>query len=481
MEFSLSTPHYPNTTSPFSAVAVTVAVVLNLNQKHHSTTTTCLFVSPRSTPLPPPNPLLTNFADPKLPKPLLRRPNPPPNSALAPSRTSLIPPKPLPHQLTPPLTPIHTLSLTRFGSLASSLLQLRHPKQKLLEQPKNPSRTMSPRRIRSYPKLSSGKMGHSNTELNAGFGFVIYGGTTAAKSAMKAVEFDGVEFHGRVLTVKLDDGRRLKDKTDERARWLEGYDGVGYRSQWHKERESSRNPRIGKQLFGGEYGLMVKHYARQGDMHRARETFASKGNRTIITCVHKGWRNEKSPRDFDMMRMSGCIPTVHTFNALVLGLVEKRQMQRAVEILDAMTLAGIIPDEHTYTTIMHGYASLGDNGKAFECFTKLRREGLELDVFTYEALLKACCKAGRMQSALAVTTEMGAKNIPRNTFIYNILIDGWARIGDVWEAADLMHQMKKEGVRPDIHTYTSFINASCKAGDIHRTIFYKWILQLVMH
>ncbi|RXI05018.1 hypothetical protein DVH24_006275 [Malus domestica] len=67
---------------------------------------------------------------------------------------------------------------------------------------------------------------------------------------MKAVEFDGVEFHGRVLTVKLDDGRRLKDKTDERARWLEGYDGVGYRSQWHKERESSRNPRIGKQLFG---------------------------------------------------------------------------------------------------------------------------------------------------------------------------------------------------------------------------------------
>ncbi|KAM1263127.1 hypothetical protein ACFX13_028840 [Malus domestica] len=282
---------------------------------------------------------------------------------------------------------------------------------------------MSPRRIRSYPKLSSGKMGHSNTELNAGFGFVIYGGTTAAKSAMKAVEFDGVEFHGRVLTVKLDDGRRLKDRTDERARWLEGYDGVEYRSQWHKERESSRNPRIGKQLFGGEYGLMVKYYARQGDMHRARETFASMRARGIEPSSH-GWRNEKSPRDFDMMRMSGCIPTVHTFNALVLGLVEKRQMQRAVEILDAMTLAGIIPDEHTYTTIMHGYASLGDNGKAFECFTKLRSEGLELDVFTYEALLKACCKAGRMQSALAVTTEMGAKNIPRNTFIYNILIDG---------------------------------------------------------
>ncbi|MCD9558544.1 hypothetical protein HAX54_015947 [Datura stramonium] len=48
--------------------------------------------------------------------------------------------------------------------------------------------------------------GHHETEMNKGFGFVIYGGSTAEKAAMKAVEFDGVEFHGRVLTVKLDDG-----------------------------------------------------------------------------------------------------------------------------------------------------------------------------------------------------------------------------------------------------------------------------------
>ncbi|PON38545.1 Splicing factor-like protein, partial [Trema orientale] len=81
---------------------------------------------------------------------------------------------------------------------------------------------------------------HENTERNAGFGFVLYAGTTAAKSAMKAVEFDGVEFHGRVLTVKLDDGRRLKGKMEERARWVHGYDGVEYRSKWHEEREGSR-------------------------------------------------------------------------------------------------------------------------------------------------------------------------------------------------------------------------------------------------
>lgn len=82
--------------------------------------------------------------------------------------------------------------------------------------------------------------GHDAMERNAGYGFVIYDGPTAAKSAMKAVEFDGVEFHGRVLTVKLDDGRRLKEKTDERARWMEGDDSVEFRSQWHEERDKAR-------------------------------------------------------------------------------------------------------------------------------------------------------------------------------------------------------------------------------------------------
>lgn len=83
--------------------------------------------------------------------------------------------------------------------------------------------------------------GHNTTHKNAGFGFILY---EAEKSAAKAVEFDGVEFHGRTLTVKLDDGKRLKSKAEERARWIA--DGVdeheqdAFRSNWHRERERGR-------------------------------------------------------------------------------------------------------------------------------------------------------------------------------------------------------------------------------------------------
>ena len=57
---------------------------------------------------------------------------------------------------------------------------------------------------------------------------------------MKAVEFDGVEFHGRVLSVKLDNGRRLREKARGRARWVEGDVAVDYRSTWHEQRERCR-------------------------------------------------------------------------------------------------------------------------------------------------------------------------------------------------------------------------------------------------
>lgn len=81
-------------------------------------------------------------------------------------------------------------------------------------------------------------------ERNVGFCFVIYGGPTAASAAAKAVEFDGVEFRGRVLTVRLDDGRRLKERAEERSKWAaaDGSPEVRkeYRSKWHEEREVSR-------------------------------------------------------------------------------------------------------------------------------------------------------------------------------------------------------------------------------------------------
>ncbi|MBA0875341.1 hypothetical protein Goshw_030025, partial [Gossypium schwendimanii] len=198
---------------------------------------------------------------------------------------------------------------------------------------------------------------HNEIHRNAGFGFVIYGGPppVAEKSAVKAVEFDGVEFHGRVLTVKLDDGTRLKGKAEERARWVEGYQGqdLSNKSKWHQEREGSR--RLFRKVLDSEpenwqkvviaferidkpsrreFGLMVNYYARRGDMHRARETF------------------------------------------------------------ERMRSRGIEPTSHVYTNLVHAYAVGRDMEEALSCVRKMKEEGIEITLVTYSILVRGFAKIG---------------------------------------------------------------------------------------
>ncbi|GFS46054.1 pentatricopeptide (PPR) repeat-containing protein [Actinidia rufa] len=198
--------------------------------------------------------------------------------------------------------------------------------------------------------------GHNETDRNMGFGFVIYGGRGAEKSAMKAVDFDGVEFHGRVLTVKLDDGRRMKERSAERAKWVEGEWGMEYKSKWHEERAGSRSefrrvlelqPGNWQSVVGAferikkpsrkEFGLMVNYYARRGDMHRARGTFES------------------------------------------------------------MRARGIEPTTHVYTNLIHAYAVGRDIEEALACVRKMKDEGIEMSLVTYSILIGGFAKVGNVE------------------------------------------------------------------------------------
>jgi hypothetical protein len=61
---------------------------------------------------------------------------------------------------------------------------------------------------------------YTDPEKNRGFCFVFFGGPDPNAAAMRAAEFDGVEFHGNPLRVKLDDGRRERERREERERWV---------------------------------------------------------------------------------------------------------------------------------------------------------------------------------------------------------------------------------------------------------------------
>ncbi|CAI8593534.1 unnamed protein product [Vicia faba] len=57
---------------------------------------------------------------------------------------------------------------------------------------------------------------------------------------IKNRDFDQRPWNSTVLTVKLDDGKKWKEKMLEREKWLHGNHDKDYRSMWHEERDGSR-------------------------------------------------------------------------------------------------------------------------------------------------------------------------------------------------------------------------------------------------
>nr|GMD52784.1 pentatricopeptide repeat-containing protein At5g04810, chloroplastic [Ipomoea batatas] len=182
--------------------------------------------------------------------------------------------------------------------------------------------------------------GHHETDRNMGFGFVIYGGSSPEKTAIKAVQLDGVEFHGRVLTVKLDDGRRImKDKNKGRTRWMEGSSSRNFRKvlesqpeNWHAVVRAFE--RINKPSRK-EFGMMVNYYGRRGDKHRAREMF-------------------------EKMRSRGIVPTSYEYTNLTYAYTVSRDMEEALTCVRKMKDEGIEISVVTYSIIVGGFAKVGN-------------------------------------------------------------------------------------------------------------------------
>lgn len=224
--------------------------------------------------------------------------------------------------------------------------------------------------------------GHEDPERNVGYCFVIYDGPTADEAAVRAVEFDGVEFHGRVLTVRLDDGSRMRARVEERAKLLAGVKR-DFRSKWHEERDAAcrrfrsvldTEPESWQDVVSAferiskpsrrEFGLMVNYYARRGDKHHARATFEN-------------------------MRARGIEPNSYVFTNLVHAYAVARDMRGALSCIEEMKSEGIELTLVTYSILIGGYANINDSESADKLFTEAKQKLAALNSVIYSNIIYA--------------------------------------------------------------------------------------------
>ncbi|KAG6491507.1 hypothetical protein ZIOFF_046439 [Zingiber officinale] len=245
-------------------------------------------------------------------------------------------------------------------------------------------------------------------------------------SAVRGVEFDGVEFHGRVLTVMLDDGSQQRARKEEKMNWVAGSDRREYKSKLHAETGNASNrfvkvldtkpedwqavvsafdkiPKLLTYMIQpslGDYLLMVKYYARRGDKHHARATFES------------------------------------------------------------MRARGIEPDERIFTSLVHAYAVARDMLGALSCVDEMKTEGVELtlsaDIYFKEAkqkfsslngviysnIIYAHCQSDNMSQAEVLVREMEEQGMDVSINIYHTMMDGYTNIRDEKKCLIVVDRLK---------------------------------------
>ncbi|KAJ7560039.1 hypothetical protein O6H91_04G111400 [Diphasiastrum complanatum] len=305
---------------------------------------------------------------------------------------------------------------------------------------------------------------NENLDRNKGYCFILFGGSDPAASALKATEFNGVEFYGKPLTVRLDDGRRLKGLKEERNRWIDGSDDRTIRSEWHEEREKNsleflrvleNFPQDWQRVIQAfhriekprqrDFALLVGYFAKRGDKHNARSAFES-------------------------MRSVGIQPNIHIYTNLVHAYAMAKDMRGAVACIEDMQAECISPNQATYSVIVSGYGRMGQNEVAETWFQKLKLSNLPLNTIIFNNIISAHCKAGNMRRVEALVLEMEEAGFEATLGLYNCIMDGYANACEEKNCLMIFHRLKEAGMHPNVVSYGCLINLYCKLGKIGKAI-----------
>ena len=139
-------------------------------------------------------------------------------------------------------------------------------------------------------------------------------------------------------------------------------------------------------------------------------------------------------------------------------------MSAAESLLRTMKWAGLRPDDRTYNTLMQGWIELKNMDRAMDLFKQMKRNGrVRPNIVTYTLLISGWARQMRqMDMAEKMMRDlMNDRNVSPNTRTFNALISGYLHIrGDRQYRSERMYfwlcKMRDLKLQPDRHTVKHF-------------------------
>ncbi|KAJ8748458.1 hypothetical protein K2173_003353 [Erythroxylum novogranatense] len=218
------------------------------------------------------------------------------------------------------------------------------------------------------------------------------------------------------------------------------------------------------------YGLSGKPFLALKTFVRIEEFKVKRSVRSLNTLLNTLVQNKRYHLVHAMFRdcrtKYGIVPNVFTYNILIKGLCEKRDLKAAVKVLDEMPSMGLIPNVVTYTTILGGYVSLGDMVNAEKVFGELFDRGWLPDATTFAILMDGYCKQGTLNDAIKVMDNMEEYSVEPNDVTYGVMIEAYCKAKKSGEACNLLDDMLDKNYIPNSALCCKVIDVLCEQDKV---------------
>lgn len=188
----------------------------------------------------------------------------------------------------------------------------------------------------------------------------------------------------------------------------------------------------------------------------------------LISVMGKKGQTRMAMWLFSEMRNSGCRPDTSVYNALITAHLHSRDkskaLAKAVGYFDKMKgMERCQPNVVTYNILLRGFAQARDVDQVNTLFKDLDESIISPDIYTFNGVMDAYGKNGMIREMEAVLSRMKSNQCKPDTITFNLLIDSYGRKQEFDKMEQVFKSFMHSKEKPTLPTFNSMITNYGKA------------------